>query len=93
MPSRFAPILGGICGFLLAAYLVLLGSTVFFAALQTELSASVHDTEAAIALLEHQFLGKIAAIQSTDPSLSGFVRVSVVRYATVPRTDLSRAAR
>lgn len=68
-------------GTLIVAYLALVVVTVTMAAVQTNLSMEVHETEQDIARFETRYYDMIAIIDRTDPSSRGLVKPAKVTYA------------
>jgi len=87
MPDRTIPVLAVATGCLIALYLVLMITTIFFAAWQTQLARGIDDTREDIHQLEQEYYGAIAKIDSTDPSAVGLVAPSRVEYVVAARIE------
>ena len=85
MPDRALPILGIAAASLVAVYLVLMVTTIFFAAWETQLARSMDDTRERIHKLETEYYNTIAKIDSTDPSAVGLVAPAKVEYVVAAR--------
>lgn len=94
MPDRTITILAATSGVLFAAYVALVGVTVYFATIRTELSLSVRDLESEVAALETEYYNAISELSVTDTALLGFVTPSEVDYvAQGGEPALTRAER
>lgn len=82
MPDRLVPVLALACAALGAAYIALMVTTILFATLQTQLAASIRDTQASITALEAKYYESIATLDSTDPYAIGYVRPVQVVYVS-----------
>lgn len=85
MPDRTNYILGAVALALLVVYVVLMGTTIFFAALQTQLARGIDDTRTRIHALETEYYTTIAKIDSTDPYAVGLVAPKKVEYVVEAR--------
>ncbi|MBP6860527.1 MAG: hypothetical protein KBC38_03145 [Candidatus Pacebacteria bacterium] len=66
---------------LVAVYIALIISTVYFAALESDLREAIHDTEASIAALEVKYFSAVDAVAKSDPSAHGLTHPAAKRYA------------
>ena len=82
MPDRLIPMLSISCGALTTLYVVLVVTTVFFAAWQTQAVSSVRATESAIGNLESNYYTSINKISTLNPATLGFVSPNQVEYVT-----------
>lgn len=85
VPDRIVPMLAIAAGLLVAVYLALMITTIFFAAWQTQLARGIDDTRARIQGLETQYYSAIARLDSTDPSSVGLVAPAKVEYVVAQR--------
>lgn len=81
MPDRTISFLSAACGILVFTYIVLVITTITFAAWRTDHSAAVRNTEAQIASLESKYYDSVAKLDSTNPNEVGLVAPASVRYA------------
>lgn len=81
MYSRTISLMSYVAGTLVVAYLALVVVTVTLAAVQTNLSMEVHETEQDIARFESRYYDMIAVIDRTDPSSKGLVKPARITYA------------
>jgi hypothetical protein len=72
---RFSPLsmIVGSVGILVVAYIGLIAVVMSYAALTVEFTQSVKDDEAAVAVLEAQYLAHVAQITTVDPWAAGYV--------------------
>ncbi len=80
MPNRLIPILSLSCATLFVAYVALVIATIFFAALETKLAASMRDAESRIASLETEYYDAIEKLNSTNVASAGFHQPRSVEY-------------
>jgi hypothetical protein len=66
------PFVSGAVGILLVAYIGLIAVVVSYAALTVEFSQSVKNDEAAVAVLEAQYLASVSRITNTDYLAEGY---------------------
>jgi hypothetical protein len=85
VPDRIVPMLSIAAGFLVVTYIVLMITTIFFAAWQTQLARGIDDTRARIHGLETEYYTAIARLDSTDPSSVGLVAPAKVEYVVAQR--------
>jgi hypothetical protein len=91
-PAKLISLLAYACGGLTALYLVLMATTVFFAAWQTELAHQVREMEGDIGALEASYYETIGKLNDMDPYAIGFVSPRVVGYVVeTTDTGLTRA--
>lgn len=81
MPNRLLPALRATFFTLSTVYVVLMVSTVSFAAHETDLREAIHDTEASIATLESRYFRAADELTKTDPALLGLGAPTGTRYA------------
>lgn len=81
MPNRLLPILRTTFFTLIAVYVVLMISTVSFAAHETDLREAIRYTEASIATLESRYFDAADELTKTDPALLGLGAPVGKRYA------------
>ncbi len=81
MPDRLLPILKGSFFSLVALYVVLVISTVYFAAAESNLREAIHDTEASIASLEVRYFTAVDQVAKSDPASYGLSHPAAKRYA------------
>lgn len=94
MPSRTISYLSLACTALFAAYLALVATTLYFAALRTELVAEIDRKESEVAALETAYYDAVARISGADVAALGFAAPSSVVYLTRSGdAALSRASR
>lgn len=94
IPDRTVPVLALAAASLVAVYLVLMVTTIFFAAWQTQLARSMDDSRERIQKLEAEYYRTIARIDSTDPLSVGLVAPAKVHYVVSARpTGLTYAPR
>jgi hypothetical protein len=72
---------------LAVVYLGLIAAIMSYATLTIEFSQSVKNDEAALAILESQYLAKVAQIQHTDYQTIGYAIPQATRY--VPGTSVT----
>jgi hypothetical protein len=80
MPNRLIPVLSLSCATLFAVYVALVVATIFFAALETKLSASMRDTESRISSLETEYYDAIAKLNDTNVLSAGYHQPLSVEY-------------
>jgi len=81
MPNRFTVYVGASFAFSVAAYLLLVITTIYLASSQTVLLGQVSDTEAAIGQLESHYYTAIAELGDINPAALGFVAPATKLYA------------
>ena len=64
----------GVVGILAVAYIGLIAVVMSYAVLTVEFSQSVKNDEAAVAVLEGQYLDRVESITSTDYAALGYTR-------------------
>lgn len=90
MPDRTISVLSIAAGALVAVYVVLVVTTVTFAAWQTELALTARDAESTIGNLETRYYGAVGALSATDPGSMNLGKPLAVSYATeAPAPTLS----
>lgn len=90
MPDRTISILGAVAGSLVAMYLVLVVTTVCFAAMQTDLALQARDAESLIGSLETKYYAQVGELAATDPRAMNLAKPQAVTYATeAPTPSLS----
>jgi hypothetical protein len=82
MPKRLIPALFLSCGTLTLTYVVLMVTTIFFAAWQTQAMSSVRSSESAIGNLEASYYTSINHLSSLNPTTLGYVSPAQVEYVT-----------
>ena len=93
-PDRLIPILRAAVIGLIAVYVVLVVTTVYFATWQTQEVSSMSDSQSAIGMLESKYYASVAQINETDPTTLGYVKPKIVTYVSaVQETGLSYAGR
>ena len=80
MPNRLIPILSLACGSTFVVYVVLVIATIFFASLETQLSASGRETESRISSLETEYFEAIAKLHTTNVVSAGYNNPVRVEY-------------
>ncbi|HEX8591147.1 MAG TPA: hypothetical protein VF696_00115 [Candidatus Paceibacterota bacterium] len=85
VPDRIVPMLGVAAVALVAVYIVLVITTIFFAAWQTQLASTIDETRGSIQALETEYYSAIARIDATDPSSIGLVAPAEVHYVVAAR--------
>ena len=90
MPNHLVSLLGTTFGFLACAYISLLGSTVYFAARQAELSVVRIHTASVVEIKGQNYLARIKEMTTGDRIRDDFVSPRIVVYAEAP-SGLSRA--
>lgn len=94
MSSKTIPVLSVACISALVLYLALLATTVFFAAWQTELAASLRASETAAGSLETEYYAALDKLSAADASAAGLVKPVAVNYVALGGTPaLTRAGR
>lgn len=83
MPDRTISVLSASAGALVLLYLALVVTTVTFAAMRTDLAASVRDTESRIASLETRYYAQVGVLSATDPASMDLHKPVAVHYATL----------
>jgi hypothetical protein len=83
MPNRLIPVLSFSCGTLTLSYVVLMVTTIFFAAWQTQAMGSVRLAESTIGNLEANYYTTINHLSSLDPTALGYVSPGQVEYVTI----------
>ncbi len=74
-------------GVLVVLYLGLIATAMAYAALEVEFSDSIKNDEASVAVLESNYLNKIATITTTDTASLGYTTpVAVVYVPGAPQT-------
>lgn len=68
----FLPLCYGAVGTLFVVYIGLIAAVMSYAALTVEFSQSVKSDEAAVAVLESQYLASVASITNTDYHAEGY---------------------
>ena len=86
-PFSFVSLCTGTVGFLAVVYIGLIAVVMSYAALTVEFSQSVKNTEASVAVLESQYLGSVARIESLDYRTVGYVQPSTKIF--VPATSVT----
>ncbi len=71
-PFSFVSLATGIVGVLAVVYIGLIAMVMSYAALSVEFSQSVKNDEAALAVLEAQYLAGVSRIQSMDYRAAGY---------------------
>lgn len=93
-PARLISLLGCACGALAGIYLILMATTVLFAAWRTELAHQVRELEGDIGALETEYYETIGKLNDMDPYAIGFVNPRTVGYVVeASATGLTRADR
>lgn len=87
-PANTISLLSYVAGALFVAYVCCVLLTVYFATLQTDLVASVRDTEGGITMLERTYYDGVEAVSSTNPLVQGYVRPTDVHYATEQKASV-----
>ncbi len=86
MSHKLSTTLGACAGALLAAYIGLVVTTIFFAALQTKLAYTMQGTQTEIAALESSYYASVAMLDATDPHTLGFVKPAHVEFVASKET-------
>lgn len=86
-PFSLVSLCTGTVGFLAVVYIGLIAVVMSYAALTVEFSQSVKNTEASVAVLESQYLGSVARIESLDYRTVGYVQPSTKIF--VPATSVT----
>lgn len=86
MSNRVTHILKYLCGALLSVYMVLMVSTVIFAAVETKLSSVIHKTRTDIGMIETKYYDEISRVNAIDPGAMGYVKPKQVVYVTAVHT-------
>ncbi len=74
LPFSFFSLCTGTVGVLLVVYIGLIAVVMSYAALTVEFSQSVKNDEAAVAILESQYLASVARITGTDYVTLGYTK-------------------
>ncbi len=82
MPDRTISILSIAAGALVAVYVVLVITTVTFAAWQTDLALTARDAESTIGDLETKYYEQVGVLAATDPRSMNLGKPAAVTYAT-----------
>lgn len=94
MPKYTLTTLGVSCGILLVGYVACIATAVFFATLQTELSAKVEAAEIKVGALETKYYDAIATLSATNITDIGYVTPKNVAYVARERSaSVTRADR
>jgi hypothetical protein len=80
LPFSPASLLGGGVAALTVVYIGLIAAVMSYAAMTIEFSQSVRNEEAAIAVLEGQYLAAIAQVTATDYHTAGYVSPSAKTF-------------
>ena len=93
-PDSTASLLSYVAMALFSIYVCCVVLTVYYATLQTELVATIRDTEGGITELERTYYDGVQLLSSTNPLQQGYVRPTEVTYAQAkPSVGLSFAGR
>lgn len=93
-PANTVSLLSYIAISFLVAYLCCVVLTVYYATLQTEMVATIQDTESGITELERTYYDGVSAVSSTNPLGQGYVRPHDVHYEQEKKTpELSLVSR
>lgn len=79
-PNSTASLLTYIATILAVAYVCCVVVTIYYAAVQTELVATIQETESGITKLERTYYDGVSVLSSTNPFGQGYVRPTEVRY-------------
>lgn len=94
MPSRTLHLLSLGCVALVAAYLALIATTLYFASVRSSLTADIRAQESAVAALETEYYDAIARLSVDTYSAAGFVSPVAVEYVSEGgETAVTRADR
>ncbi len=74
LPFSFLSLVCAAAGILFVAYIGLIAVVMSYAALTVEFSQSARNDEAAVAVLESQYLANVARITGTDYAADGYVK-------------------
>ena len=74
LPFSVRAFLIGTNATLVVLYLALIAFVMSYAALTVEFSQSVRNDEAAVGVLESQYLAKVSAVTNTDPTALGYAK-------------------
>ena len=74
LPFSFLSLSWGAVGVLLVSYIGLIAVVMSYAALTVEFSQSVRSDEAAVAVLESQYLSSVTRITNTDYLAEGYAK-------------------
>lgn len=80
LPNRSITFLLLGCGALVAAYVALVATTIFFASVRTDLMGEVRELESSVAALETQYYDAISTLSATDVGAAGYVTPLAVEY-------------
>jgi hypothetical protein len=80
MPSRALHRLSYACLVLVAAYIALFATALFFASIRSSLSAELRERESAVAALETEYYDAISKLQGSDYVSAGFTSPVAVDY-------------
>lgn len=86
-PDRFIPILSFAVGASLAVYVVLVVTTILFAAWQTQEVSLIRTTEGTISQLESSYYAQVAQVDAIQPASLGFVAPHQVQYVQAQMSD------
>ena len=93
-PDSTVSLLSYIAMVLFGVYVCCVVLTVYYATLQTELVATIRDTEGGITQLERTYYDGVQLVSSTNPLQEGYVRPTEVQYAQAkPPAGLTFAGR
>jgi len=87
LPFSFLSLATGTVGVLAVVYIGLIAMVMSYAALTVEFSQSVKNDEAALSILESQYLAKVAHIQSMDYHAVGYAAPRTTVF--VPATSVT----
>ncbi len=82
MPSRTIQYLAYACVTLVAAYIALFATTLFFASVRSGLAAELRERESVVAALETDYYDAISRINAGDYVSLGLVSPVAVEYVT-----------
>ena len=85
LPNRIVLMLSVTAAGLVAVYITLMLTTIFFAAWQTQLASGIDDSRERIHRLEDQYYQVIDKIDATDPGSMGLVAPHTVEYVVAAR--------
>ncbi|MEK7086606.1 MAG: hypothetical protein AAB709_02570 [Patescibacteria group bacterium] len=86
-PFSFLSLISGLVGVLVVAYIGLIAVVMSYAALTIEFSQSVKNDEAAVAILESQYLKEVAHIQNLDYRAIGYATPRTKTF--IPATSVT----
>jgi hypothetical protein len=87
LPFSILSLVTGAVGVLAVVYIGLIAMVMSYAALTVEFSQSVKNDEAALSVLESQYLSKVARIQALDYHTVGYAAPRAIRF--VPATSVT----